>query len=119
MGGPHHCELGLYEKANVIYFPSQEEGEYDVNIFWLPANLLSKDIPCVKIENVMDKKNVFIAWDRNGTNVKYLSCVFKGVYVLNVSNLLCKGVNNHCSWLCQFHNKSNHLRKRLSSKNTI
>jgi hypothetical protein len=41
---------------------------------------LYKDIPCVKIENVMDKKNVFIAWDRNGTNVKYLSCVFEGVY---------------------------------------
>jgi len=122
MGWPHHCELGLYERANAIYFPSKEEVEYYVNIFLLLVDLLYKDIPLtlyVKIEYVMDKKNVFIAWDRNDTSVKYLPCVFKGVYVLNVSNLLCKGVNIHCSWLCQFHNKSSHLRKRLNSKNTI
>ncbi len=122
MGRSHHCELGLYERANVIYFSSQEEDKYDVNIFQLPTDLLYKDIPLtlyVETENVMDKKNVFIAWDRNGTSVKYLPCVFEGVYVLDVSNLLCKGVDNHCSWLCEFHNKSSHLRKRLSSKNTI
>jgi hypothetical protein len=35
----------------------------------------------------MDKENVFITWDHNGTNVKYLTCVFKGVYVLDVPNL--------------------------------
>ncbi len=40
-----------------------------------------------RIENVMDKENVFITWDHNGTNVKYLPCVFKGIYVLDVSNL--------------------------------
>ncbi len=42
----------------------------------------------VKTENVMDNENVFKAWDQNGTNVKYLPCTFKGVYVLHVSNLL-------------------------------
>jgi hypothetical protein len=40
----------------------------------------------VKIENVMDRENVFIAWDHNGTSFKYLPCAFKGVYVLDVSN---------------------------------
>jgi hypothetical protein len=64
MGRSHHCELGLYERANVIYFSSQEEDKYDVNIFQLPTDLLYKDIPLtlyVETENVMDKKNVFIA----------------------------------------------------------
>jgi type VI protein secretion system component Hcp len=41
----------------------------------------------VRIENVMDKESVFIAWDHNGTNVKYLAYTLKGVYVLDVSNL--------------------------------
>jgi hypothetical protein len=40
----------------------------------------------IKTENAMDNKSVFIAWDHNGTSVKYLPCVFKGVYVLDVSN---------------------------------
>jgi hypothetical protein len=31
---------------------------------------------------------VFIAWDHNGINVKYLPCAFEGIYVLDVSNLL-------------------------------
>jgi hypothetical protein len=35
----------------------------------------------------MDKENVFKTWDHNGTNVKYLPWAFKGVYVLDVSNL--------------------------------
>jgi len=59
-----------------------------VNIFQLPKHLLYKDIQltlCVKIENVMDMDNVFIAWDHNGISVKYLPCVFKRVYILNVS----------------------------------
>jgi hypothetical protein len=30
---------------------------------------------------------VFIAWDHNGANIKYLPCMFEGVYVLDVSNL--------------------------------
>jgi hypothetical protein len=36
----------------------------------------------------MDKDSVFIAWDHNGTSVKYLPCAFKRIYVLDVSNLL-------------------------------
>jgi hypothetical protein len=63
MGRPHHYELGLYERANVIYFPSQEEGKYDVNILQLLEDLLYKDIPLtlyVEIENVIEMKNVFI-----------------------------------------------------------
>jgi hypothetical protein len=35
----------------------------------------------------MDRESVFIAWNHNGTNVKYLPCTFEGVYVLDVSNL--------------------------------
>jgi hypothetical protein len=61
-----------------------------VDISQLSEDLLYKDIPLtlyVKIVNVMDRESVFIAWDHNGTNVKYLPCVFKGVYVLDVSNL--------------------------------
>jgi hypothetical protein len=80
-----------YEGADVIYFPSLEEGQYDVDIFSLPKDLLYKDIPLtlyVKTKNVMDRENVFIAWDHNGTRVKYLPCAFEGVYVLDVSNLL-------------------------------
>jgi hypothetical protein len=57
-----------------------------VDIFWLLKDLLYKDIPLtlhVRIDNVMDKENVF-----NRTNVKYLPCAFERVYVLVVSNLL-------------------------------
>jgi len=56
--------------------------------YW--EDLLYKDTPLtlyVKIENVMDRESVFIAWDHNGTNVKYLPCTFEGFYVLDVSNL--------------------------------
>jgi hypothetical protein len=80
----------VYEGTNVIYFPSQEKGQYDVDISQLPKDLLYKDIPLtlyVKIENVMDREDVFIAWDHDGTSVKYLPCAFGRVYVLNVSNL--------------------------------
>ncbi len=41
-----------------------------------------------RIENVMDRENVFIAQEHNGINVKYLPYVFEGIYVLDVSNLL-------------------------------
>ncbi len=54
----------VYEGIDVIYFLGQEEGQYDVDISWLPKDLLCKDIPLtlyVKIENVMDRENVFIA----------------------------------------------------------
>ncbi len=30
---------------------------------------------------------MFIAWDHNGINVKYIPCAFEKVYVLDVSNL--------------------------------
>jgi hypothetical protein len=62
-----------------------------VEIFRLLEDLLYKDIPLtlhVRIDNVIDKESVFIAMDHNSTSVKYLPCVFEGVYVLNVSNLL-------------------------------
>ncbi len=42
----------------------------------------------VKTKNVMDRDSLFITWDHNGTNVKYLPCAFEGVYVLDVSNFL-------------------------------
>ncbi len=61
-----------------------------MDISQLLKDLLDKDIPLtlyVNIENVMDKKMVFIAWDHNGMNIKYLPCTFEGVYVLDVSNL--------------------------------
>ncbi len=62
-----------------------------MNIFQLPKDVLYKDIQLtlyVRIDNVMDMDSVFIAWDHNGISVKYLACVFKRVYVLNVSNFL-------------------------------
>jgi hypothetical protein len=62
-----------------------------VNVFQLLEDLLYKYIPLtlyVKIENVMDKENVFIVWDHNGTDVKYFPCAFEGIYVLDVSHLL-------------------------------
>jgi hypothetical protein len=80
----------VYEGVVVIYFPSQE-GQYHVDISQLQEDLLYKDIPLtlyIRTENGMDKENVFKVWDHNGTNVKYLPCVFEGVYVLDVSNLL-------------------------------
>jgi len=40
----------------------------------------------VNIENVKGMC-VYIPWDHNGMNVKYLPCVFEGVYVLDMSNL--------------------------------
>jgi hypothetical protein len=87
-----------YEGANAIYFPTQEEGKYDVDIFQLSKDLLYKDIPLtlyVKIEHVIEKESVFITWDQNGTSVKYLPCAFEGVYVLNGSNLL---KDTYCTW---------------------
>jgi hypothetical protein len=39
----------------------------------------------VRVDNLMDMDNVFIAWDHNGISVKHLQCVLKKVYVLNVS----------------------------------
>jgi hypothetical protein len=62
-----------------------------VDFFLLPKDLLYKDIPLtiyVKTENIMDRDNVFIIWDHNGTDFKYLPCAFEGVYVFDVSNLL-------------------------------
>ncbi len=61
-----------------------------MDISWSSKDLLYKDTPLmlhVRIDNVMDKESVFIARDHNSTNVKYLSCAFEGVYVLDVSNL--------------------------------
>ncbi len=57
-------------------------------------DLLYKDIPLTlyfRTKNVMNRENVFIACDHNGTNVKYFPCAFEGFYlldVLDVSNLL-------------------------------
>jgi hypothetical protein len=65
-----------YEGANVIYFPGQKEGKYDVNNFQLLEDLFYKDTPLtlyVRIENVIDRENVFITWDHNGTNFKISS----------------------------------------------
>jgi hypothetical protein len=79
-----------YEGVDVIYFLGQKKGQYDVDIFLLLEDLLYKDIPLtfyVKIKNIMNRESVLIAWEHNGTNVKYLPCVFKGIYVLYVSNL--------------------------------
>jgi hypothetical protein len=72
----------VHEGANVIYFLGQEEGQYDVDIFQLLKDLLYKYIPLtlyIRTKNVMDRESVFIAWDHNNTNVKYLPCAFKRV----------------------------------------
>jgi hypothetical protein len=31
---------------------------------------------------------MFIAWDYKGANVKYLPCLFEGIYLLDVINML-------------------------------
>jgi len=52
-----------YERADVIYFLGQEEGQYHVDISQLPKDLLYKDKPLtlyVRLENVMDMESVFI-----------------------------------------------------------
>jgi hypothetical protein len=62
-----------------------------VDISQLLEVLLYKDMSLtlhVKTNNIMERVSVFIAWDHNGTSVKYLPCAFKEVYVLDVSNLL-------------------------------
>ncbi len=79
-----------YEGVDVIYFLGHEKGQYDVDIFRLHEDLLYKDIPLtlyVKTKSVMDRENVFITQNHNGTRVKYLPCAFERVYVLDVSNL--------------------------------
>jgi hypothetical protein len=52
-----------YEGVDVIYFLSQKERDYDVDISQLLEDLLYKDIPLtlnIKTENVIDRKCVFI-----------------------------------------------------------
>jgi hypothetical protein len=107
-----------YEGVDVIYFLGQE-GQYDVDIFLLLEDLLYKDIPLtfyVKIKNIMNRESVLIAWEHNGTDVKYLPCAFKGVYVLYVSNLpedlLCEDIPT------KFHvyNTLDYLRKMNENK---
>jgi hypothetical protein len=86
----HTIMTWVYEGVEVIYFLGHEKGQYDVDISRLPKYLLYKDIPLTlyfRTENVMDRENVFIAWDHNGTGVKYLPCTFVRIYVLDVSNL--------------------------------
>jgi hypothetical protein len=80
-----------YEGANVIYLSSEEEGEYHMDIAQLSKDWLYKQIPMafyVNIKHVMDREQLFITWDHNGVNVKYLSITFESVYVLNVTNML-------------------------------
>jgi hypothetical protein len=42
----------------------------------------------VNSEGVMDGEQTYIVWDHNGVDVKYLPCVFDGIYVLDVTNML-------------------------------
>jgi hypothetical protein len=61
----HTIMTWVFEGEDVIYFPSLEKGQYDVDISWLLKDLLYKDIPLTlyfKTENVMDSESVFIAW---------------------------------------------------------
>jgi hypothetical protein len=55
----HTIVTWVYEGAYVIYFPSQEEGQYDVDIFRLLEDLLYKDISKYKFSN-------FIFWLKYG-----------------------------------------------------
>jgi hypothetical protein len=88
----HHIIMPWdYEGENVIYLSSEEEGEYHMYIVKLSEDLLFKEIPMafyVNIKHVMDREQVFITWDHNGVNVKYLSFMFEGAYVLDVTNML-------------------------------
>jgi hypothetical protein len=68
----HTIVTWVYEGADVIYFLGQE-GQYHVDIIQLQEDLLHKDISLTLYVNVMDKDNVFITWDHNGTSVNTLS----------------------------------------------
>jgi hypothetical protein len=66
---------------------SKEKRKYHVDIAQLSKDLLYKDIPMtfyVNSEGVMEGEQMFIIWDYNGVDVKYLLCAFDGVYVLDV-----------------------------------
>jgi hypothetical protein len=78
-----------FEGIDVIYLLG-EEGEYHVDIAQLLDYLLYKDILMtfyVNNEHVVDGEQRFIAWDHNVVDVKYLPCVFDGVYVLDLTNM--------------------------------
>ncbi len=58
----HTIMAWVYERADVIYFPCQEEGQYDVDISQLLEHSLYKDIPLtlyITTKNVMDRESVF------------------------------------------------------------
>lgn len=40
-----HEYMGITKKKNLMYFPSQDEGKYHVNIVQLPEDLLYKEVP--------------------------------------------------------------------------
>ncbi len=80
-----------YEGKDVMYLLGKERWEYHVDIAWLSEYLLYKDIPMtfyVNNEDVMDGEQMFIVWDYNSVDVKYLPCTFDGIYILDVTNML-------------------------------
>jgi hypothetical protein len=88
MGQTHHCDLGLWRGKCHIFLRLGTRLIW-CGYFWLSEDLLYIPLTLyVRIENVMDKEDVFITRYHNGTNVKYLPCAFEGIYVLDVSNLL-------------------------------
>jgi len=90
MKQPHHHDLGLCGgKCHIFPKPRRQIW---CGYFSIIEGLIVKDIPLTlyaKTENVINRNSVFIVWDHNGINVKYLPCAFKRVYyVLDVSNFL-------------------------------
>ncbi len=60
------------------------------NMMWMMVIKGFKEIPLtlyVSNEQVVEGEQVFVAQDYKGVDVKYLSCVFERVYVLDVINM--------------------------------
>jgi hypothetical protein len=51
---------------------------------------LFKEIPLilyVSSEQLVKGNQMFVTWDYKGANVKYLSCAFEGIYILDAINM--------------------------------
>jgi len=73
-----------------MYFPSQEKGEYHVDIVWLLEDLLYKEIPLilyVSSEQLVKGDQMFVTWDYKSADVKYVLCAFEGLYFLDAINM--------------------------------
>jgi hypothetical protein len=94
-----------YKGTNAMYFRYWKKGKYHVDIIWLLKDLLYKEIPLtlyVSSEQIIKRKQLFVAQDYKGVDVKYLLCAFESICALNVvdipKDLLYDIINLQASW---------------------